>query len=154
MQASICGVALGTTSPAEWAEMGVEIFITWQFSQNYSPGCHCCWHWIRLGKPSHQQGICHGRGGLSLTRSIVATLYCSLLVTLHTLGYARHLEFFSSTTWCWSFGWIFLSCIQIDLGGFFVKYLPIKKISKFCQPYVLIGRAVHQTLIAEHLDGQ
>ena len=26
-QASICGVALGTTSPAEWAEMGVEILI-------------------------------------------------------------------------------------------------------------------------------
>ena len=26
LQASICGVALGTTSPAEWAEMGVENF--------------------------------------------------------------------------------------------------------------------------------
>ena len=27
MQASICGVALGTTSPAEWAEMGVKFLI-------------------------------------------------------------------------------------------------------------------------------
>ena len=77
LQASICGVALGTTSPVEWAEMGVDVlshschhcitgplsfFLLPIFSLPFYTGSNRCWHWVGMGQPCHQQGICYGRG--------------------------------------------------------------------------------------------
>ena len=55
-QASICGVALGTTSPAEWAEMGVAIFIIHPirfFPLKYCSKSTCHSHSNHLCQPLH-----------------------------------------------------------------------------------------------------